>query len=134
MDELHEIPLENTITPIAENWKPEFTTTQPAQNSSNTQSVDVLGKVEQRGSTFTTFNTIGREITHFSSPNMDLVGWGRDFFVIRSGTTFKTYDPRCRQITSISIGGAGTASVENDIFTVKVGSSSYKYDKSGRRR
>jgi hypothetical protein len=133
MEYMSEIPL---VAHTEESVKKQINTpvTQPAQSSSNTQSVDTLGKVQQKGSTFTTFDSKGKEITHFSSPNMELVGWGIDFFVIRSGTTFKTYDPRCKQITSISIGAASTASVQNDTFTVKVGSSSQKYDKNGKRK
>ena len=116
------------------NNKATATTTQSTQNSSNTQSIETLGKVEQRGSTFTTFDSRGRQITYFSSPNMQLVGWGKDFFVIRSGSTFKTYDLRCKELSSITIGGAGTATVENETFTIKIGTSSQRFDKHGRRK
>ena len=125
------------------NESPGYSSETPAQSggssesrqSSNTQSTDTdtLGKVEQRGSTFTTYNSRGNQITNFSSPNRELVGWGRDFFVIRSGTTFYTYDSRCRQISSITIGGAATATVENESFTVIVGSSNFKYNRSCKR-
>jgi hypothetical protein len=101
--------------------------------ASNTQPTETLSKVEQRGSTFTTFDSRGNQITHFSSPNRELVGSGRDFFVIRSGTTFYTYDTRCKQISTITIGGATMAKVEPESFTVKVGSSNFKYNKSCRR-
>jgi len=136
MQNMSEIPLASRIEAteaIAEN-KPSAAAPQPAQNPPSAQPTDTLGKVEKKGSTFTTFDSKGKQITYFSNPNMDLVGWGKDFFVLRSGTTFKTYDPRCRQITSLSIGGAGTASVETETFTVKVGSSSQRYDKNGRRK
>jgi len=133
MENMSEIPLASRTEAIEEN-KPSIAAPQPAQNSPNAQPADTLGKVEKKGSTFTTFDSKGKQITYFSSPNMDLVGWGKDFFVLRSGTTFKTYDPRCKQITSITVGGAGTATVENETFTVKVGSSSQRYDKNGRRK
>ena len=106
---------------------------QENRQPSAAQPADTLGKVEQRGSTFTTFNSRGNQITNFSSPNRQLVGWERDFFVIRSGTTFYTYDTRCRQISSVSVGGATTATVENESFTVRVGSSNYKYNRSCKR-
>jgi len=111
MQNMSEIPLVSrtqATEKIVDN-KPGVAASQPAQNSPNTQPADTLGKVEKKGSTFTTFHSKGKQITYFSSPNMDLVGWGKDFFVLRSGTTFKTYDPRCKQITSITVGGAGTA-------------------------
>jgi WD40 repeat protein len=108
--------------------------TQTVQSSTTNQPTVALGKIEQKGTTFTAFDLSGKEITHFSSPNSQLLGWGSDFFVIRSGTTFKTYDVRCRQISSVSVGGATTASVEKEIFTVKAGSSTFKYDKRCKRK
>jgi hypothetical protein len=103
------------------------------RQTTETQPPVTLGKVEQRGSTFTTFDSGGRQITYFSSPNRELVGWGRDFFVIRSGTTFSTYDSRCRQISTTTIGGATTATVDTDSFTVRVGSSNQKFNRSCKR-
>jgi hypothetical protein len=63
-----------------------------------------------------------------------LIGWGNDFFVIKSVTTFKTYDVRCRQISSVSVGGATTTSVEKEIFIVKAGAITSKYDKHCKRK
>jgi hypothetical protein len=101
--------------------------------ATNAQPSDTLGKVEQSGSKYTTFDSRGRQITYFSNPNTELVGWGKDFFVIRSRTTFYTYDPHCKQISSISIGGATTVTVEAESFTVRVGSSNQRYNRSCRR-
>jgi hypothetical protein len=101
--------------------------------ATNTQATVTLGKVEQRGTTFTTFDSGGRRITNFSSPNRELVGWGSDFFVIRSGTSFYTYDPHCKQISTVTVGGATTATVEAGSFTVRVGSSNQKFNKNCRR-
>jgi hypothetical protein len=103
------------------------------KQSTNTQSSDTLGKVEQKGSTYTTFDSGGRRITNFFFFFTDLVGWGTDFFVIRSGTTFYTYDPRCKQISTVTVGGAGTATVDKASFTVKVGSSNQKFNRSCKK-
>jgi hypothetical protein len=102
--------------------------------ATNTQSAVTLGKVEQNGTKFTTFDSSGRQITNFSSPNRQLVGWGVDFFVIRSGTSFYTYDARCRQISTVTVGGAGAATVERETFTVKVGSSNQRFKRSCQRK
>jgi hypothetical protein len=98
------------------------------------QSEGVIGKVEQKGTTFTVFDATGKKITNFSSPNQELLGWGRDFFVLKSGTTFTTYDARCRKISNVSVGGATTGSVQIDGFTVKVGSSNQRFDKNCKKK
>lgn len=114
----------------------EYTST----TGNNTETITVqsttiaLGKVQQKGTTFTTFDTNGREITHFSSPNQQLIGWGKDFFLIQSGSNFTTYDERCREISHISIGGATSASVQSDGFTVKAGTATQRFDRRCRRR
>lgn len=89
-------------------------------NNTNTSTNDNIGKVIQDGSKFTTFNTNGRQVTYFSSPNKELIGWGKDFFVIRQRDTFYTYDIHCKQFSSITIGGSANAkvSVQGETFTV----------------
>ena len=98
---------------------------------SNTQSTDTIGKVEQRGSTYTVYNSSGSQTARMSVPNTELVGWGRDFFVTRWRTTFYIYDSRGDEITHTTIGGAETATVESEFFTVKRGNRNYNYDKNG---
>jgi hypothetical protein len=117
---------------------------QPVSNSKNKQSTNseptvTLGKVEQKGSKFTLFDSNKREITYINMPGQDLVGWGNDFFVTVSGkntSTFKTYNLRCTEIGSISVGAnVVSATVDNEGFIVtKKGSSPEKYNKNAKRR
>jgi hypothetical protein len=98
------------------------------------QSSEVIGKVVQKGTTFTTYGTNGKEITHFSYANRQLVGWGKDFFVLVSGTTYTTYDARCKEISHISIGGSTPGGVQQDSFTVNVSLRVQQYDKFCKRK
>jgi hypothetical protein len=100
------------------------------------QTTETIGRVAQSGSTFTVYNTRGSEITHFSSSGQTLMGFGKDFFVLRrNGTsTFTTYTPRCRQISTVSVGGATGCVVGPDSFTVQAGSQKTTYTKNCRRK
>jgi serine protease inhibitor ecotin len=99
------------------------------------QSDVVIGKVQQQKSTFTIYDTNGKKVGgNVSLPNRDLVGWGKDFYVVRLKTTFDFYNSKNQKTKSITVGGATTASVANDLLTVKVGTSTFKYDKTGKKK
>jgi len=91
-----------------------------------------IGRVEQNGRNFVILNETGGRI---ASPRIGrgthiLVGWGRDFFVVRYGNTIQTHDARGRHIASWNIEsitrGATISSISivNDqisVFTVAGG-------------
>ena len=64
-----------------------------------------IGRVEQNGRRFVVFNENGGRIaqSNIGRGTHNLVGWGRDFFVVRHGNIIQTHDARGRQIASWNI-------------------------------
>jgi len=106
------------------------------KQSANNESAVILGKVEQKGSKFTLFDTNKREITHIDMPNRELMGWGNDFFLTKSkDNTFRSYNLRGTEIGSITVSNVESVTFDNEGFILKQkGSSPRKYKKNGQSR
>jgi len=149
---MFDISLENPVYQMTNEYvEPESyyepeTPVQSVSNSGKKQSTKnepavTIGKVEQKGTKFSVFDTNKRELAQLSMPNCDLIGWGSDFFVVQTKDiygTFKTYNPRGTQIGSISVGSSkniASVTVDNEGFIItRKGSSPEKYNKNAKRR
>jgi hypothetical protein len=99
------------------------------------QSKDAIADVKQQGSYLQILDAKGKKISELPiRPNMEYLGTGTDFFVVKVGSYFTTYDAKSKKIADLAIRpGMVFRSAAGNGFTVKNGSYVQTYDKNCKK-
>ena len=87
-----------------------------------------IGRVQENGTTFTIFDSNGKQVTAMSIPSANLIGYCSNFLLIKVGTKFTIYNVEFKQITSLSIPNTDGVGVGNDFIVLKSGTTFTTYD------